>query len=86
MEPKFTIGTKPSNAGWRARLDASPDGTGQVVPDPDYDNFPHALDQVQIAWYDDAVKITFKDGGPAHISQAYLPGEGRSVIIELKPA
>ena len=78
--------TRPPNAGWRAKLQANPDGTGVVTPDPNYAGFPHDLDEVEIAWYDDAVKITFKGAGPAHISQSYLPGEGRDVIIELKPA
>jgi hypothetical protein len=86
MKPQFTIGTKPSNAGWRAKLEAFADGRGEVVPDPNYTGFPHDLDHVVIGWYDDAVKITFRGAGPAHIAQAYLPGDGRDVIIELKPA
>lgn len=84
--PEFSIGTKPSNAGWRGKLEAFPDGVVKVTPDPDYGSFPHGLDSVVIGWYDDRVKVTFRGAGPAHITQAYLPGDGRDVIIELKPA
>jgi hypothetical protein len=86
MKPQFSIGQKPSNAGWRGKLEANPDGIVEVTPDPNYGSFPHDLDHVVIGWYDDRVKVTFKGAGPAHISQAYLPGDGRDVIIELKPA
>jgi hypothetical protein len=88
---QVSTGTKPSNATWRGKLRATPGGTVEVVPDPNYgpqstSPFPHSLDDVIIGWYDDAVKITFKGGGPAHISQAYLKGDGDDVIIEVKPA
>ena len=83
--PTFSIGEKASNAGYRGKVTAFPDGAVEVVPDPGYDNFPHDLDQVEVAWYDDRVKVTFKSGGPAHLSQVYLSGQGKSVILELVP-
>ncbi len=57
-----------------------------MTPDPNCGAFPHDLDHVVVGWYDDRVKVTFRGAGPAHISQAYLSGDGRDVIIELKPA
>lgn len=85
-QPTLSIGSKPANAGWRGKIEAFPDGMVEVTPDPNFGSFPHALDHVVIGWYDDCVKVTFRGAGPAHISQAYLPGNGRDVIIELKPA
>jgi len=84
--PTLSIGEKAANAGYRGKATVFPDGVIEVVPDPDYANFPHELDQVEIAWYDDRVKVTFKGGGPALVSQMYLSGKGKSVIIELMPA
>jgi hypothetical protein len=83
--PELTIGEKAANAGYRGKATVFPDGMVEVVPDPDYANFPHELDQVEIAWYNDRVKVSFKAGGPALVSQMYLSGKGKSVIIELKP-
>lgn len=86
MQPQFSIGTKPSNAGWRAKVDASASGVVEVTPDPRAGEPPHVFDRVQIAWYDDAIKVTVRKAGPAQITQAYLPGQGQDVILELKPA
>lgn len=74
---------KPANAGWRAKIVASPDGHVKIAPAADED-LPHDFDVVEIAWYgQDRIKITLKDGGPAQIRQAYLPGVGQSVVLDL---
>ena len=74
------------NAGYRGKVTAYPDGTVEVVPDPDYGEFPHKLDAVEVAWYENAVKVTFKKAGPACITQSYLSGYDENVIIELRPS
>jgi hypothetical protein len=85
--PSFKIGEKPGNVTWRAKAVLYPDGMVKVWPDPDYDaEMTHDLDHVVIGWYKDRVKITFKGGAPAVISQAFVTGEGRDVILEIRPA
>jgi hypothetical protein len=76
---------KPSNAKWIGK--AVVDGTAATAefaqPDPAMSQ--HPLPDVEIAWYGDArVKVTFKDGCPAVIRQAYLTGQGRDLIVELQ--
>lgn len=86
MAPLLTVVEKPSNATYRGKATVRPDGTTVVVPDPNADDFPHQLEVVEVAWYEDRIKVTVKKGGPAYQSQVYLPGKGDDVIIELKPA
>jgi hypothetical protein len=83
--PQLSIGQKPSNAGYRGKITATADGSVTVVPDPHYSSFPHPLDVVEVAWYDDRVKVTFKKAGPACITQAFMTGNAEPVIIELRP-
>jgi hypothetical protein len=82
---QFTETSKPTNARYRAKATLFPDGVVEVVPDQDYASFPHEIDQAEIAWYDDRVKITFKGGAPAVITQAYLTGKGNDLIVEVMP-
>ena len=84
--PAPRLGKKPGNAKYRGKVTAYPDGTVEVVPDPEYSDFPHKLDAVEIAWYEKAVKVTFKKAGPAAITQSYLSGYDDDVIIELRPS
>jgi len=78
-----SISDKPYQAGYRARAILNPAGELDVVPDPNFDTMEHSLETVQINWYDDKVRIKFLIGGPAAISQAYLTGDGKDVILEL---
>ncbi len=84
-KPQLSIGSKPANAGYRAKATLFPDGVVEVVPDPTFNQMNHDLEMVQINWYDDKVRIKFLGGAPALISQAYLTGKGKDVILEIKP-
>jgi hypothetical protein len=86
MQPQITLQGKPGNASWRAKLNATPDGIVKFAPDLAYSSFPHRLDAVEVAWYDDRVKITFPGAGPAYLSQVWITGAGRHVIVEVTPA
>lgn len=74
---------KPSNAGWTAKIVATPDMEVRGTP-AEPDEPEHQFHQVEIMWYGtDRVKIVLRDAGPALIRQAYLPGAGQNVIIDL---
>ena len=85
IQPHVTVVAKPANAGYRAKATLYPDGVVEVVPDPHFGQMNHDLELVQINWYDDKVRIKFLGGAPAVISQAYLTGKGKDVILEIKP-
>jgi hypothetical protein len=53
-----------------------------VVPAPDDDEMAFGDTSVDVAWYEDRVKVTFKKANPAAITQAYLSGAGRDATIE----
>jgi hypothetical protein len=76
---------KPSNAKWmgKAVLNGATATADFAQPDPNM--ALHPLPDVEIAWYDDGrAKVTFKDGCPAVIRQAYLSGQGRDLIVEFQ--
>lgn len=74
---------KPSNAGYIAKIDVNPDGEIGLTP-PETPSPEHRFRDVNVAWYgDDRVKITLRGGGPAAIRQAFLPGAGQDVILDL---
>jgi hypothetical protein len=74
---------KPANATWIAK-------TKVRVTDPSIDYPPepgsaHVMPEVEVAWYEGhRLKLTLAGAAPAVISQAYLPGQGQDVIIELR--
>jgi hypothetical protein len=75
--------SKPSNAGWRAKITAEPTGEVEAAPAPDGEA-AHDFHKVEVAWYGHArVKVTLRDGGPAMLRQAYLSGAGQDVILDL---
>jgi hypothetical protein len=81
--PSISVKPKPSNATYIASVDLDPDGQFVLTQDeqPGQD---HAFAQVNVAWYgDDRIKITIKGAGPAAIRQAFLPGAGKDVILDL---
>jgi hypothetical protein len=85
--PSLEIADKPNQVTWRAKAQLYPDGIVKVWPDPDYDaEMTHNLDHVVVSWYEDCVKITFKDGAPAMISQGFITSDGRDVILEVRSA
>jgi hypothetical protein len=75
--------SKPSNATWiaSASIDAHSAEHPLEVPE-------HRFASIEVRWYSDpdTVKIEFKDAGPAVISKAFLPGDGRNVIVEIRKA
>ena len=63
--------SKPSNATW---LDAA-----DIVGECD-----HPLSKVEVAWYTEGrVKVSFPQGTPAVIRQAYLTGDSNDLILEV---
>lgn len=81
--PSVTQLHKPANAGWIAKAVINPAGDLEIGPAPAGAQ-AHDFEFVEIAWYGrDRLKVTLKDGGPAHIRQAYLSGSGQHVILDL---
>jgi hypothetical protein len=81
--PSISVKHKPSNATYIAQVDVDPDGKFALTPaEPPRQN--HAFGEVNVAWYgNDRIKITLKGAGPAAIRQAFLPGGGKDVILDL---
>jgi hypothetical protein len=76
---------KPSNAKWIGKgiFDGVAQTAQWAAPDPKMAKQPFPC--LEAAWYDDGrVKLTFKDGAPAYLSQVYLTGAGRDLIVEFK--
>ncbi len=83
--PSLTLDSKPGNAGWIAK--AVIKGNGDVVlhSDPPNGAFPDVT-AAEVAWYEGGrIKLTLDGAAPAVITQAYLTGSGRDVIIEVAP-
>ncbi|HEX4437053.1 MAG TPA: hypothetical protein VH061_09690 [Solirubrobacteraceae bacterium] len=81
--PSISVKPKPSNATYIAQVDLDPEGQFVLTPTESAGQH-HAFGQVNIAWYgEDRIKITLKGGGPAAIRQAFLPGAGKDVILDL---
>ena len=51
------------------------------MPEADFNDVK--LDMVEVLWYEDKVKLKLMRGAPAAITQAYLTGEERDVIVEV---
>ena len=76
---------KQGNAKWigKAVLDGSTQTADYGPSDPKMQH--HPLPVVEVAWYDTGrVKVTFRDGCPAVIRQAYLLGSGQDLIVEFE--
>ncbi|MGA9875167.1 MAG: hypothetical protein WBQ21_05090 [Solirubrobacteraceae bacterium] len=83
VEPSIEAKAKPSNATYVAQVDINPDGQIKLTQ-ADQSEQSHAFADVNIAWYGaDRIKITLKGAGPAAIRQAFLPGSGKDVILDL---
>jgi hypothetical protein len=78
---------RPTNASWLAKAKISPEGNLVATPyDDSLDADPEPDQEVEVAWYKDGViKLTLPKGAPMTISQVYLTGTSRDVIIELTP-
>jgi hypothetical protein len=75
--------SKPSNAGWIAKAEVSPDGEFGLAAAPT-SSHEHQFRDVSIAWYgQDRIKITLRGATPAAIRQAYLTGKAQDVIIDI---
>jgi hypothetical protein len=74
---------KGPGARYVAKAEITPDGKVRVAPAAATDE--SAFGEVSIAWYSDCIKVTLPAAAPAVVSQAYLTGTGRDVIIELVP-
>jgi len=72
---------KPANATYVAKVVIDPDGNGHITPRANNDS-PWA-ERVEIAWYQDSIKITVPGGTPASITQAYMTGKNQDVIVEV---
>jgi hypothetical protein len=73
---------KPSNATYSAKVKVLPHGEIRLVPGETSESW---CGGVEVAWYADGLKLTIPGAAPAAITQAYLTGRGRDVIIEIKP-
>jgi hypothetical protein len=76
--------SKPANATWVAKAVVDFDAeTAELIHESAATG--HQFGQLDIALYNDPprLKFTIRGAGPAHIQQAYLPGAGRDVIVEL---
>jgi hypothetical protein len=83
--PQLTPKPKPSNAGWIAKAVVKGDGDVAVSSDAPDGTFPDVR-PVEVAWYPNGrIKLTITGAAPAMISQAYLTGADRKVIIEIAP-
>jgi hypothetical protein len=81
--PSMKETNRPSNAGYIAKVTVGPDLEAEGVPASATDP-AHQFARVEVAWYGtDRLKLSLKDAGPAVIRQAYLPGAGQNVIIDL---
>lgn len=78
----LSIESKPSNAGYVAKIKATPHGEIKLVPGHTPDS---QYGEVEVAWYPDGLKLTIPHMAPACITQAYLSGSGRDIIVEIKP-
>lgn len=77
-------GTRPSNAGWAAKVTITSSGDGTYTA-PEGSHTEHPFETVELAWYDNGrIKVTLREGAPAVLRQAYLAGK-RDVIIEIAP-
>jgi hypothetical protein len=76
---------KPANATWVGKVVVDGlNSTAEFGPS-DLKMAAHDLPKFEMVWYgDDRVKLTFRDGCPAVIRQAYLTGDGQDLIIDLK--
>jgi len=83
VEPSIEAKAKPSNATYIAQVDVDPDGQIRLTQADVFGQF-HSFAEVNVAWYGaDRIKITLKGAGPAAIRQAFLPGGGKDVILDL---
>ena len=83
VEPSIEAKAKPSNATYVAQVDVNPDGQIKLTQ-ADLSGQSHAFAEVNVAWYGaDRIKVTLKGAGPAAIRQAFLPGGGKDVILDL---
>jgi hypothetical protein len=73
---------KPHQAGWRGKAVIAPAGSVRMHPIPAGEE--HDFGPVELAWYDNTIKLTLLGAGPAKIVQSYLKGDGRDVIIEIE--
>lgn len=81
--PQLTPKPKPGNAGWIAKAVIKGNGDVSVSSDASDRSFPDVR-PVEVAWYaNDRIKLTITGAAPAMISQAYLTGVDRKVIIEI---
>jgi hypothetical protein len=81
--PSIDVTEKPSNAGYTAKVTVTPYLQAEGVP-AEAGTPTHQFQRVEVAWYGtDRIKITLRDAGPAVIRQAYLPGAGQNVILDL---
>lgn len=72
---------RPTHATYRAQATLQSDGWGKMTPG-DYG----WAGTVKIAWYEDRVKITLPGAAPSAITQAYMTGHGKDVILEITKA
>jgi hypothetical protein len=82
--PSINVVSKPGNAGYIAKVDVNPDGDVRLTKSDSAATADHQFARVEVAWYGtDRIKISLKGAGPALIRQAYLPGAGQNVILDL---
>lgn len=74
---------KPVQAKWLAKVTVTPDGDVKMhTSNADLS----IMQRVEIAWYEDAIKVTVRDAGPMMLRQFYGTGSDRNVIVEVVPA
>jgi hypothetical protein len=72
----------PPDATFIARVRATPAGEISLTT---IDTGAAAYGPVEIAWYSDRLQITACDAGRALITKGHLKGEGKDLIVEIRP-
>lgn len=84
MANSLVLRDKPANAKYAAKAIVSVNGDVEFTPAADPMTALNCeFENVEVAWYDNRIKVTIKAGTPAAITQAYLTGNAQDVIIEV---
>ena len=77
---------KPSQATWVAKANVYPVGKVEFHEVTQQQSEAAGMHGVQVAWYEDSIKVTIFGAGPMLLRQMYGTGVDKNVIVEVVPS